>query len=270
MLGIVGQQAEHGALGQREVLQRLLLEDACIVESVGEQLVGGGHHLLGHGYLLEVVFALVGVVLERVLQCLLLVGEYLLIDYLAQQAVVVDFVIVEVLVGSVGEQGGLVADAPVVLVLALSPSFLELLHALGHGGGVVEVPFALLCRAGSRGRRATGSGRSGRAGGIASPADAVLSAVLQAVACGALLLLLLLLLQSFDYAVDSGQPLGLVHPSQGLEAVLQLDGAQVGLQLGQYLAAAFALLVFVMLLVQDGHTVLIRPGGVDVVLHLPI
>ena len=74
-VGEVIDNAVQGLLGQREVLYLLHLEDATVVESVEDHGVGFFHLFRREWNLLEVVFALVRVVLERVFQFLFLLAE---------------------------------------------------------------------------------------------------------------------------------------------------------------------------------------------------
>ena len=71
MFGAVVEESHHGPLGQGEVLELLLLQDAGVVDGIGKDSVRLGHLFLGERYLPQVVFALVRVVGQGVLQGLL-------------------------------------------------------------------------------------------------------------------------------------------------------------------------------------------------------
>ena len=68
---------QQGATGQGEVLHLLHEQDAAVVEAVDDELVGGSQLVLGERNLFEIILALVRVVCQRVLQSLLLLGQFL-------------------------------------------------------------------------------------------------------------------------------------------------------------------------------------------------
>ncbi len=264
-VGKVGQESQHGLLGQRKILEPLLLQDARLVESLGEQSVGLLHLFLGEWYLLEVELPVVRVVGQGVLACLLfLVGR--LGPSCPIQAVGLLLAHLRAALLATAGQRLAVADAPVVHVGPLSPPLAELLLAPLHGGGVVEVPGPFLPAGGAGGGCLPVSGRS--CGRVASPGVGRAGGC--AVARRFLCLLLLFLFQGLYHAVDGCGVFRLGHLGQCLQAVLHLDCAQMRLQLTEYLAPALALLAVGVLLVQDGHARLVGARRIDVVFPLPV
>ena len=159
-----------------------------------------------------------------------------------------------------------VADAPVVLVGALSPSLAELLFSLFDHVGIIEVPCTFLTSAGIHSCVLLWTLCSG--GSIVASRGVVVGG--GSVACSLLLLLFLLLLQGLYDSVYGSRIFRFAHLGQGLQAVLQFDGTQMRLQFAQDFASPFGLLIFVVLLVQDAHTALVGTCGIDIVFLLPV
>ena len=220
-----------------------------------------GLHLVGEGYLLEVVFALVRVVLCAVLhggQGVLgglggLLGCEQRVAHLGHLA----------LLAVEAADDGLVGTLPVVLVLTLSPLPLKRRLALGDGKGVVEIPLALLLVVWHAWLLTLLLGAV--AGGVATALG-----LLRGGLCLGFLLLFLLLLQGIYHAVDGFVALLLGHVGQLQERVLQVDGLGVGGQLVENLGAVGKFLIVLALLVEHADGCSVATLGVAEFLLLPI
>ena len=119
---------------------------ASLVESFLQELVRSGHLLLREGYLGQIIFAVVGVVGQRVLAALFLLVDGCVLK--GRQRI--GRLVVVVFVKLIAIDHRLITALPVVLVLALAPSALEFLFTRHDGLGVVEVPGSLVLRRSSR------------------------------------------------------------------------------------------------------------------------
>ena len=143
------------------------------------------------------------------------------------------------------------------------------MDAVANGSRVVEVPVALLLCA--EGVQVCGKSRLVCTAGIGCR-HAIIHGVGVQCSCGRGLLRLffLLLSQGCNHTVNSSQIDFLRTLGKDLQAVLQLDSAEVWLQLGEYLAATFCLLVLVVFFVEGTDALFIGTSCIDVVLLLPI
>ena len=139
VVGELGEEAVEGGLGGGKVFHLVLEDDAHVVEAFLDDVAGVLLLVVGEGYLGHVILGVVGVF--GTLGGGHFVGG-LFAGFFGGGGVGGGLVGVGVGGGAdVGEgEGGFVAAAPVVFLLAVAPLALELLLAGGAGGGVVEVP----------------------------------------------------------------------------------------------------------------------------------
>ena len=218
IIGIFRGEPVELFLTEPQVVELVLEDDARVVESFLDHIVAGGFLFFGEGYLRQVVFAVMRVVLQTVLLASHRVGRFLFV----RGGVVGQLVFTAVFADASHHR--LVHALPVVGVLALAPLFLEGLLALVHSHLVVEVPQSVLLVGHLRGVR---------------PLRGVVAAAHGAVLChhlfglGFLLrlfLLFLLLLQRLYHPVYGCVAVGLAHGGEGQQRVLQVDGVGIGHQ----------------------------------------
>ena len=220
-------QAQQLLLGQTQVLELVLEDDASMEQTVLYNQVALSHLILREGNLQQIVFSFVGIVGGTVvLQIGQTVGD-------ARQAVshfqtlqrsqaVCNLLILL----SRHAHHRLVHALPVVHVLALAPLALEGLLTLRHGLLVVEVPLPVI------GRRRCGARRRFH---CITLCTALLQLTFRLSLLRFFALLLFLLLQGFDNAVDGCITVLLVHLRQLLQRVLQMDGVGIGHEFVEHL-----------------------------------
>ncbi len=242
--GVVVGEPFKGGGGEGEVLQVVLLNHAGVVEAVHNYSVGRLARLLCKGNLCQVISPFVRVGRQGVGSRLLLVVLAVRFERVAHGlqrilgGIVVALIAVEL-------NNGVVRSPPVVLVLTLAPTLLEVLLALRHEHRVVEVPLLVALRG-------VGRCRSRRIVRVAT-----LPILFEPSLCGrvaaSLALLRLLLAQRLDYAVDGSVALRLRHTSQSLQTVLQIHSRRVRHQFVQHLGTACYLLVVGAFLVEQAY-----------------
>ena len=189
VVGIAAEQAVEFRLGGREVLHLVLEDYPHVVEPFLDDVVGRLAFGVGLGNLLEIIFREIGVVF------LFGVGLFLLVGFgLLGLFGVFSFGVGVVAAEVVEVKRCLVATAPVVLQLAVTPFALELGTSGVFCGGVVEVPriVAVVHREGLR----RGIALQPLAHGVAVGEEFL--------ACGRVGLLFLFFLEFLDYLVDHG------------------------------------------------------------------
>ena len=196
---LFAQAVQHLAC-HTEVLDLLHQQDTAVIEPIEDESVGFCQLLLGERNLLQVIFAVMRVVLQRVLQALFLLAQLFILAHFIDVTAII-YAVRGSHVGVFGiltAHGTLVGDTPVVLVGTVAPPLLEILLALIDGHGIVKVEDRLFLSA------VDGTCTSCTSFGCVVLGSSSGAGSTHSLGIGTLLGLLLLLLQLINHTVYGG------------------------------------------------------------------